>query len=514
MNEFKKSTKRKDFYKYQRSSYPRNIHNYSNVKYYKHSKYKYKYNYSNSSNKFDEEPIFKKIFGEKNYETNNYKKYYEKDFTPIPNKFDNKENICFNSNIYDTRTKMKTKDEGDISENNLDENEDENNSIPFTAKDSEDFLMEEKDNNEEKQENEEKEKEIGGKIEKIEDFNKINNINFNENGNNFNIENIINDLLTTNNDFNLMSNEKDIIILDNKKDVNQSSQRVNLNSSNTFNIMKNNNINNAFNFHRNLDSLYSKDSSQVPKLFTRKSNSLNDFNLLSDIQKPLTFSSDKHCNNFNNFGSGNNNNINYSNNNIQRNLVSFNINSFKIPPSLNLPISSFNLTESNINNIPNLSRFLSSNENLFPNINKNPFNNMLPKLELNKCILKTQINNNNLFERKKENTDILEINVKVSKTKTLKFKIRRYDDMFRTVKIFCEINKLDINLMRPFIIYIIRALNTIYGIYNLSLKENEIEFLKELKRKYYCDDNSINKDIKDNNEEDEKNVNENNIYDS
>ena len=90
-------------------------------------------------------------------------------------------------------------------------------------------------------------------------------------------------------------------------------------------------------------------------------------------------------------------------------------------------------------------------------------------------------------DKEKENTDILEINVKISEKDTLIFKIRRYDDMFKTVKIFCEINKLDIKLMRPFIIYIIKALNSIYGIYNMKLKNNEIEFLKNLKDNYYHD---------------------------
>ena len=88
-------------------------------------------------------------------------------------------------------------------------------------------------------------------------------------------------------------------------------------------------------------------------------------------------------------------------------------------------------------------------------------------------------------EKEKENTDILAIHVKISKKETLVFKIRRYDDMFKTVKIFCEINKLDIKLIRPLIIYIIKALNSIYGIYNLKLKSDEIEYLKEIKRVYY-----------------------------
>ena len=95
---------------------------------------------------------------------------------------------------------------------------------------------------------------------------------------------------------------------------------------------------------------------------------------------------------------------------------------------------------------------------------------------------------------------------KTKETETLTFKIRRYDDMFKTVKMFCEINKLDIKLIRPFIIYIIRALNSIYGIYNLSLKSDEIQFLKDIKNNFYKDDeedcNTVNKDEK---EEDKNN---------
>ena len=70
--------------------------------------------------------------------------------------------------------------------------------------------------------------------------------------------------------------------------------------------------------------------------------------------------------------------------------------------------------------------------------------------------------------------------------------------MFKTVKIFCEINKLDIKLIRPFIIYIIKALNSIFGIYNLKLKEDEIQFLKDIKNEFCYDnqskdENQINK---------------------
>ncbi len=76
--------------------------------------------------------------------------------------------------------------------------------------------------------------------------------------------------------------------------------------------------------------------------------------------------------------------------------------------------------------------------------------------------------------------------------------------MFKTVKMFCEINKLDIKLIRPLIIYIIKALNSIYGIYNLKLKRDEIEFLKDIKKEFYHEDND-SEEIRDdnlNNEED------------
>ena len=62
-------------------------------------------------------------------------------------------------------------------------------------------------------------------------------------------------------------------------------------------------------------------------------------------------------------------------------------------------------------------------------------------------------------DKDKENTDVLCVNLKISASETLVFKIRRYDDMFKTVKMFCEINKLDAKFIRPIILYIIKALN-------------------------------------------------------
>ena len=112
--------------------------------------------------------------------------------------------------------------------------------------------------------------------------------------------------------------------------------------------------------------------------------------------------------------------------------------------------------------------------------------------------IKTQISGSFENEKEKENTDILDIYVKISEKKSLLFKIRRYDDMFKTVKIFCEINKLDPKLIRPLIIYIIKALNSIYGIYNLKLKSDEIKLLQDIRENFYCNNMEEKIDEKDN----------------
>ena len=366
------------------------------------------------------------------------------------------------------------------------------NIINFVRNDSEELLLEEKEEKEEKNRDNIKE----GILNEIQNLTNLNNINFNNNENininnfNFNIENAINNLLNKNNDHIFASNEKENIRIDYKKNIYKTPQPFKTNSASSINLSSND-LKEAFYIPRKLSNIYDMyNTQQQPNFFERK-NSLNNFNFLTTIKKPqISMSNKQNNNNFLPFSFQSSNNLT----------------NFNIPSPPNIPINSFNLFDSNninINNIPNLSQCLNPSNNNPHNINKNPFHNMMPQFELNQCILKTQINNNNLFEKDKENTDILEINVKISPEKTLVFKIRRYDDMFKTVKIFCEINNLDIKLIRPLIIYIIKALNSIYGIYNLKLREDEIEFLKELKAKFYKEEKGSDEDdSKDEEEED------------
>jgi hypothetical protein len=80
-----------------------------------------------------------------------------------------------------------------------------------------------------------------------------------------------------------------------------------------------------------------------------------------------------------------------------------------------------------------------------------------------------------------ENTEILKVNVKISKDKFATFKLKRYDDVFETIKLFCEINSVDEKLIKPLIIKSLATLNTIYQVMNSKLEEKQIDVLKKVK---------------------------------
>ena len=529
MYESKKNSSRKEPFKYQKSSYQKNFHNSTHFNYHKYNKYKQRYNHSNLNQDFDEETIFSKIFDENKSNKNTDLNEVEV-LTPTPTikicktLNENKENFSLNSNINNFETQLKTKKLNDSTQNENEENLSSfksNNCDNFDSNFSGPLIIDESFSKTQI-EFEQKEELLN----EIKNINNLNNINFNNNENinniNCNVENVINDLLKKSNEILCSSDEKENIRLEYKKNAYKTPQQFKVNSSSSINLSSND-LKEAYYIPKKLSNIYDMYGTQPqPNLFERKRNSLNNFNFMTTIQKPTLSLSNKNIS-FNNLSISNNLNVNYFKNNKNNNYLNFNNgssninlkNNFNVKGSPNIPIKSFNILDSNnfknIGNIGNIniSQCLSKH-NSHHNMNKNPFHNMMPKLELNQCILKTQINNNNLFEKDKENTDILEINVKVSEGHSLTFKIRRFDDMFKTVKIFCEINKLDIKLIRPFIIYIIKALNSIYGIFNLPLKNDEILFLKDIKNSYYNDEQEDG----DSNDVEEKNEKNNNNFDN
>lgn len=83
-----------------------------------------------------------------------------------------------------------------------------------------------------------------------------------------------------------------------------------------------------------------------------------------------------------------------------------------------------------------------------------------------------------------ENTEILSVNIRINPNKTVIFKLRRFDDLFYTVKCFCEINHIDSKLIRPLIIKILCTLNNIYQICNSKLEQKNINSLQIIKDLY------------------------------
>lgn len=81
----------------------------------------------------------------------------------------------------------------------------------------------------------------------------------------------------------------------------------------------------------------------------------------------------------------------------------------------------------------------------------------------------------------KENTEILSIKVKVSENQFILCKIRRFDDLFMTIKIFCEINQIDSQLIRPLILEVCIALNSIYSTMNTTLTKEDKQYLNQIR---------------------------------
>ena len=119
------------------------------------------------------------------------------------------------------------------------------------------------------------------------------------------------------------------------------------------------------------------------------------------------------------------------------------------------------------------------------NLKKSNSSNIESEFQLNEPYNKFNSVNNELITHVinpiVENTEILEVNVKIAKDKSVVFKLRRFDDLFLTVKLFCEINSISEKLMKPIITKALCTLNSIYQIYNTQLDSKNIKILKILK---------------------------------
>ena len=114
------------------------------------------------------------------------------------------------------------------------------------------------------------------------------------------------------------------------------------------------------------------------------------------------------------------------------------------------------------------------------NSSNQSFKTKFEEKKLNKNLVKND-NDDYKGNPQYENTEILKVNVKISKDKFATFKLKRYDDVFETIKLFCEINSVDEKLIKPLIIKSLSTLNTIYQIVNCKLEKEQINLLKQIK---------------------------------
>jgi hypothetical protein len=152
-----------------------------------------------------------------------------------------------------------------------------------------------------------------------------------------------------------------------------------------------------------------------------------------------------------------------------------------------ISISTLNTSSSSVKE-----KDVSNEEKAIININEKDTNLINEKNEIyntnnNNHLLKNKLDENIETEKYQyinkylENTEILKVNVKISEKETVIFKLRRFDDLFLTIKLFCEINSIDEKLIKPFIIKSLSTLNLIYQVYNSQVSNENISILKRVK---------------------------------
>ena len=115
--------------------------------------------------------------------------------------------------------------------------------------------------------------------------------------------------------------------------------------------------------------------------------------------------------------------------------------------------------------------------------NKNDCNDDGKKNENNSMVMYNQEKKDYDINPEFENTEILRVEVKLAKDKKGIFKLKRYDDVFETIKTFCEINTIDEKLIKPLIIKSLQTINTIYQIMNSKISRKQYTLLKAIQKK-------------------------------
>lgn len=86
------------------------------------------------------------------------------------------------------------------------------------------------------------------------------------------------------------------------------------------------------------------------------------------------------------------------------------------------------------------------------------------------------------MEHNQENTIILSLKLKLEKDKYIFFNLRKYDDLFETLKNFVELNNIKKELIKPLSEKIVESLNKISSLLNNKISIYDREYLNSLNK--------------------------------
>ena len=100
-----------------------------------------------------------------------------------------------------------------------------------------------------------------------------------------------------------------------------------------------------------------------------------------------------------------------------------------------------------------------------------------------------------------ENTIILTLKLKIKKDEYINFNLRRYDDLFESLKEFVHLNKIKEDLLKPMVIKVFEILNKIFYLLNNKIGIYDQAYLNSLYKLWLKNNKEIEESININSNE-------------
>ena len=94
-----------------------------------------------------------------------------------------------------------------------------------------------------------------------------------------------------------------------------------------------------------------------------------------------------------------------------------------------------------------------------------------------------------------ENTIILTLKLKIKKDEYINFNLRRYDDLFESLKEFVHLNKIKKDLLKPIVIKVFEILNKIFYLLNNKIGIYDQAYLNSLYKLWLKNNKEVEESI-------------------